>query len=175
MRRISLSVAVLIAIRAGAGAASGQADGQRRQGSLVASAAWARATPRNAPVGGAYLTLSNHGATSDRLIAVATSASGKTEIHQMRMEGNVMVMRAMPDGIEIGPHQTVTLSPGGNHLMLMGLMTPLMEGGKLNATLTFQSGAKIELEVPVLGMGAKGPPMTADDMNGMLDDHDHHH
>lgn len=140
---------------------------------IKASAAWARATPRNAPVAGAYLTLQNAGSTNDRLVSVATPAANRAEIHQMRREGDVMVMRPLPEGLEIRAGEHIVLSPGGYHLMLTGLKAPLNDGDKVHITLTFQSGAVQHLDVPVLGMGAQGPPLTLDQTDAMQEDHHH--
>jgi copper(I)-binding protein len=147
---------------------------QQAPGQIIkASAAWARATPRNAPVAGAYLTLQNLGSASDRLVSAASPAANRTEIHQMRREGDVMVMRPLPEGLEIRAGEQIVLSPGGYHLMLTGLKAPLVDGDKVHVTLTFQSGAVQHLDVPVLGMGAQGPPLTLDQTDAMQEHHHH--
>ena len=97
-----------------------------RLGSLEIGQPWARATASTAPTGGGFLTITNKGTTADRLIAVRTPVAEQAEIHEMKMDGNVMRMRALDGGLEIPAGATVTLAPGGFHLMLMGLKAPLV-------------------------------------------------
>lgn len=144
-----------------------------KAGDVTVSAIWSRATPRNAPVGLVYMTLTNAGKSADKLVAVSTPAAAKSEIHEMRREGDVMVMRPMPQGLEIKPGDQAVLSPGGNHLMLIGLVAPLVEGQSFHLMLTFASGAMAHLDVPIMGMGAQGPGAAATKPDAMQD-HNHH-
>jgi copper(I)-binding protein len=86
---------------------------------------WTRATPPAARAGGGYLTVTNHGQTADRLVGVSSPASGRVEIHTMEVAGGAMKMREFPDGLAIPPGKTVKLEPGGFHLMLIDLKTPI--------------------------------------------------
>ena len=92
-----------------------------RLGSLEISQPWTRATPATAQTGGGFLTITNKGTTPDRLIAARSPASNKVEVHEMKMDGNVMKMRELEKGLEIPAGATVTLKPGGYHIMFMGL------------------------------------------------------
>jgi copper(I)-binding protein len=76
------------------------------------------------------------------------------EIHEMKMEGNVMRMRELEHGLEIKPGATVALAPGGFHLMMMGLKAPLKQGEKVPVTLTFEKAGSIDVELEVKAMGA---------------------
>ena len=89
-------------------------------GSLEIGNPWTRATPPSAQSGGGFLTITNKGTTPDRLVAVRSTASNKAEIHEMKMDGNVMRMRELEKGLEIPPGATVKLKPGSYHLMFMG-------------------------------------------------------
>ena len=80
-------------------------------GAIEIGQPWTRATPATAKSGGGYLLLKNTGTTPDRLIAVKSPAADKAEIHEMKMDGNIMRMREVEKGIEIPPGATVELSP----------------------------------------------------------------
>ena len=114
----------------------------------------ARATPPTAPAGGGYLTITNTGATPDRLIAVKSAVAGAVQVHEMKMEGNVMRMRELDNGLAIPPGATVALAPGGLHLMMMGLKEPLKQGEKVPVTLVFEKAGSIDVELVVVAMGA---------------------
>jgi copper(I)-binding protein len=129
-------------------------------GGLRISAAWARAMPKGAAVAGVYVTVANTGAAPDRLIGASTAIAARTEIHEMRMDGGVMTMRPVPDGLVIAPGQTLTFSPNGYHLMLTGLSQPLTEGGALILALTFEKAGQVEVPVSIAGVGARGPVPT---------------
>ena len=110
---------------------------------------YARATVPGQPSGAAYMTLENRGKDGDRLIAAASPAAQKTEIHTMAMDGNVMKMRQV-DGIELAPAAKVVMKPGdGYHIMLLGLKQQLKIGDTLPLTLTFEKAGKLEVSVQV--------------------------
>lgn len=136
-------------------------------GALKISAAWARATPKGAPVGGAYMTITNAGTAPDKLLGGTTPVASKFEIHQMSMDKGVMKMRPATGGLEIKPGETVTLKPGGYHVMLMGLKRPLKQGEHFKATLSFEKAGKVEVDYAIAGIGAAGPAGAADMKHGM--------
>ncbi len=152
--------ALAIAALALLAAAPAAADDLVKVGALSISAAWSRATPKGAPVGGGYLTIRNDGASPDRLVAASTPVSVKVDIHQMRMDGSVMVMRPVAGGVEIPPGQTVTFEPNGYHLMLEGLKQSLAEGQTLPVTLTFQNAGTVSVDFAIGSIGARGPAAT---------------
>jgi periplasmic copper chaperone A len=126
-------------------------------GDLVVSGGFSRATLPNAPVGGGFLTITNKGATDDRLIGATSPVSGDVQLHEMAMEGDVMKMRELPDGIPVPAGETVTLQPGGLHLMFMQLTGPLVEGTSFPVTLTFEKAGAVTVELNVASSGAKAP------------------
>jgi hypothetical protein len=75
----------------------------------------------------------------------------------MKMERDVMKMREMPDGLEIPPGGSVSLSPGGVHLMFMKLTQPFVEGQKVPVTLTFRNAGSVTLDFAVAGVAADAP------------------
>lgn len=125
-------------------------------GDLTITAAYSRATLPNAPVGAAYLTITNTGSSDDRLISVASPIAGVAQVHEMKMVNDVMEMNELPDGIAVPAGSTVTLAPGGLHVMLMNLNGPLVEGATVALTLVFEKAGKVEIEVPIGAFNAAG-------------------
>ena len=127
-----------------------------RVGSLVIDHPWSRATPAGAGVGAGYMVIRNEGDTADRLVGGSAPFAGRVEIHEMAMQDGVMRMRALQDGLEIPPGGSVTLEPGGYHVMFMQLQEPLVEGEDRPATLEFANAGTVEVEFAVEGMAAGG-------------------
>jgi copper(I)-binding protein len=121
---------------------------------LEVSNAWARATPGKAENGAAYLTIQSP--TPDRLLSVSSLVAKKAELHTMSMEGMVMKMRPLAD-LDIPAGQPVTLKPGGQHVMLLGLDAPLREGQSFPLTLTFERAGTRTVTVAIEKPGAAGP------------------
>jgi hypothetical protein len=117
---------------------------------------WSRATPRGAAIGAGYLVIENKGNIPDRLVSVAAEIAGSTEIHEMKMEGGVMKMRPLAQGIEIAPGANAILAPGGYHLMFLDLKRPFVQGQRFKATLVFEKAGAVEVEFAVEAMGAPG-------------------
>lgn len=132
-------------------------------GALKVTQPWARATPKGAASGAAYMTVTNTGTKAMRLRCVSSDAAAKCEIHEMSMDGGVMRMRPVEGGLEVKPNQTVTLKPGGFHMMLTGLKAPLQQGKMLEATLQADGGASARVEFPIEGVGAPGPGGSGDE------------
>jgi periplasmic copper chaperone A len=153
MRSFRLPAVAILALAAiCAGPASAQ---QIKAGDLVLDHAWARATPKGASVGGGYMKITNSGTAPDHLIGGSTEISRDVEVHEMKMEGGVMMMRPVAGGIEIEPGQTVTLDPSGYHVMFVGLKEQLKQGDHFKATLQFAKAGKIDVDFTVEGIGAK--------------------
>lgn len=148
------SIALFLAI----GAAGPALAGDYKAGDLTVVQPWARATPSGAKVGGAYLAITNNGKTADRLTGASIPEADHVEIHEMKMDGGVMKMRPLPNGIEIKPGQTVKLNPQGNHLMLMGLKAPLKQDEVVKGKLTFEKAGSVDVEFRVNSIAA----MSAD-------------
>lgn len=147
-RRILLALA--LAVVCGATAAARD----YKLGALEIGTPWARATPPNAPAGGGFLKITNTGAAPDRLISVSSPVADLVQVHEMKMDGNIMRMRKVETGLEIPAGGSVTLAPGGIHLMMMGLKGPLKQGVLVPVTLVFEKAGRIEVELTVEAMGA---------------------
>jgi copper(I)-binding protein len=66
-------------------------------------------------------------------------------------------MRPVEGGLEILPGQTITLKPGGFHIMLLDLKHPLEQGQSVKATLKFDRAGTVDVEYPIAGIGAPAP------------------
>lgn len=119
---------------------------------------WSRATPPAAQVAGGYLTITNTGATDDRLVAITSDASERVEIHEMKMEGGVMRMRQLGDGLPLPAGKQTTLAPGGYHLMFIKPKQPFKAGDRITASLQFQKAGKVVVEFAVVEAGAMPKP-----------------
>jgi copper(I)-binding protein len=120
-----------------------------KAGDHVLSGAFTRATLPGAKVGGGYVKITNQSKEPDRLIGGSSPVAARVEVHEMKMDGNVMQMRQLKDGLEVPAGGTAELSPGGTHLMLINLTAPLKEGDMVPVTLEFARAGKVELKFMV--------------------------
>lgn len=124
------------------------------QGALTLSDAYIRAMPPNAPVAGGYLTIANAGDKAERLVSATSPRAGEVQIHEMSMQGDVMKMRHLTDGLPIPAGETVSLTPGGYHLMFLKVPEPITEGQTVEATLVFERAGTVTLPFEVRGRAA---------------------
>ncbi len=122
---------------------------------VMAQDAWARATTPGVSTGGVYVTLTSP--AGDKLVAVSSPNAAKADVHEMRMEGTIMRMRAVPDGLDLPAGKAVSLTPSGYHIMLDGLKAPLRQGTVVQVHLVFQKAPPIDVQAPVGSIGAAGP------------------
>ena len=109
--------------------------------------AWARATVQGQKSSGAFMTLT---ATAPmKLVGVSTPVAGVAEVHEMKMEGDVMKMRAIPV-IDLPAGKKVDLKSGGYHIMLMDLKAPLVKESSLPVTLLLKDAKGVESRVEVM-------------------------
>ncbi|MBC2773857.1 DUF1775 domain-containing protein [Rhizobium sp. AQ_MP] len=118
-------------------------------GDLELTAGFTKAMLPGQPVGGGFVTITNKGGEDDRLVSATSAQAGEVQLHEMAMEGDVMKMRQLTDGIAIPAGQTVELKPGGLHLMFYKVAEPFQEGGTVNVTLTFEKAGTVEVALPV--------------------------
>ena len=116
---------------------------------------WTRAT--TGKVGAGCVTIVNAGKTADQLVSATSAVADKVEIHTMTMDGGIMRMRPLPDGIAVPAGATTSLRPGGNHIMLIGLKAPLVEGTMVPLTLNFARAGAVKVQLKVEAAGAAEP------------------
>lgn len=154
MRHIK-EIAFATSLTLGALIGLGHADAHEvKVGSLVIGHPWSRQSPVAADVAAGFMTITNEGNEEDRLIKVESPISATVQMHDMKMDGDIMKMSEVPGGIAIAPGATVELRPKSLHLMFMGLKEPVSEGETFNATLTFEKAGTVTVDVEVLGPGA---------------------
>lgn len=145
---------------AGCGSASEtepSASAESAAPSIAVTQGWARETAEGQDVGGAFMTIANAGVTADRLTGGWSPVAGEVQVHTVDMAGGVMRMRELADGLEIPAGGSVTLGPGGYHIMLVGLERSLRRGDGVPLTLTFEHAGAVEVELAVEPIGAAGP------------------
>ncbi|MFZ0021558.1 MAG: copper chaperone PCu(A)C [Acetobacteraceae bacterium] len=116
--------------------------------------AWARATAGTASTAATYLTVTDNG-QPDRLVGVSTPVSTSAELHETIRDNGVMKMRPVA-AVVLEPGKSAVLSPGGYHVMLVGLKRPLRAGDSFPLTLTFEHAQPITVTVKVEAIGASG-------------------
>ena len=124
--------------------------------------AWARATVQGQKATGAFMKITAKDNT--KLVGVSSPVAGVAEIHEMKMEKDVMKMAALPNGLDLPAGKSVELKPGGYHVMLMDLKAPLAKDTSVPLTLTLQDakGVKSNVELKLL-VGAQPPAMPSHD------------
>ena len=151
MHRLISAAALCVALAVGAAAQTAP--------SISAENAWARATTPFAQAAAIYVTVTDHG-TPDRLVSVSTPVAGKAELHETIHEGNVMKMRPAA-GLAVAAGATVSLAPGGYHIMLTELKQPLTGGQSFPLSLRFEKAGTIETTVTVRPIGASAGGASA--------------
>lgn len=115
---------------------------------LAIAEPWAAATPNGATVAAGYLVVNNPTANADTLVSVSSPRAARVEMHEMKMEGEMMRMRAV-DTLEAPAGGALVLAPGGYHLMFIGIDAPFVEGQEAPVTLTFAKAGAIDVVLPV--------------------------
>ena len=114
---------------------------------IEVSDAWAR-TGMQGGNGAVYFVIENHNADMDELIGAASDAADAVEVHESKMEGDMMMMNHM-ESVALEPSQKVEFMPGGYHVMLIGLKQDLKAGDEIEVTLQFKNSADLTLTVTV--------------------------
>lgn len=161
MNKIIHTTALLAALMAGSAMA--------QTAPVKVEGAWARASVPGQMGTGAFMKLTARDGA--KLVGASSPAAGVTEVHEMKMEGDVMKMRAVP-ALDLPAGKAVELKPGGYHIMLLDLKAPLATNTTVPLTLTFKDAkgaeSKLELKVPV---AARAPGHAG--AAGMMDGHKH--
>lgn len=138
--------------------------------------AWVRNTVQGQKGTGAFMKITAKADT--QLVSVSTPAAGIAEVHEMKMDGDIMRMRALP-GLALPAGKTVELKPGSYHVMLMDLKQALPKDSAIPLTLRFKDAkgveSKVELSVPVSAVapGASAANQKSGD-HGEHSDHSDH-
>jgi copper(I)-binding protein len=113
--------------------------------------AWVRTSVQGQKATGAFMKLTAKDGA--KLVAASSPVAGVTEVHEMKMEGDIMKMKAVAGGLDLPAGKTVELKPGGYHVMLMDLKAALPKDSTIPLTLVFKDAkgveSRLELKVPV--------------------------
>ena len=136
--------------------------------------AWIRTSVPGQNATGAFMKITAKDGV--KLVGASSPAAGVAEVHEMKMEGDVMKMRAVSGGLDIAAGKTVELRPGGYHVMLMDLKAALQKDSTISLNLVFKDAkgaeSKVELKVPVSTTAPGAVAAKAGDMPAM--DHSQH-
>lgn len=138
-----VSLTLALALAACSSAASPSA------GAMVVTDAWARTSMGMDMAGAAYMTITNETGQADALIGVATDAAANPEIHQTTEDASGMMGMHPVERINIPAGGTVTLEPGGFHVMLINLTGELVADATIELTLTFEKAGEVEVTAQV--------------------------
>ena len=125
-------------------------------GSLLAQTvevkdAWVRTSVQGQKSTGAFMKITAK--ENMKLVSVSSPVAGVAQVHEMKMEGDVMKMRAVPGGLDLPAGKTVELSPSGYHVMMMDLKAALPKDSTVPMTLVFKDAkgveSKVDLKLPV--------------------------
>ncbi len=154
MKLIRLLAVLFISALLAAGSALAQTE------MIEVKNAWVRAAVVGQSATGAFMTITHKDGA--RLVRGYSPMAGVTELHTMKMEGDVMTMRGLAQGLNLPAGRAVELSPGGSHLMLMDLKAALVKDSFVPVTLWFKDAngveSKLELNLPVALSAPKAAP-----------------
>jgi copper(I)-binding protein len=138
MKRNFLGFAVLVLFLSACGGA--------KQGIEIQNA-WSRPAMQGGN-GGVFFELQNHGPTADELTGASSEVAEIVEIHESKMEGDVMQMRMIPS-LLLNANEKVTFQPGGLHVMLINLKQDLQTDDEFDIILHFKNHEDVTVRVIV--------------------------
>lgn len=124
---------------------------KQAKGKVTVENAWARATFALAKTGAVYLSIHNQSENKLTLLAVSvdSTVASDAQLHETLMEEEMMQMREVKDGFAIPSGSTLEFSPGGKHIMLMGLEKPLTTGEQFVLSLRFENNKVMRVPIEV--------------------------
>lgn len=126
-------------------------------GRLAIQHPWSRETAPGQAVGGGFMTITNKGASEDRLVSGTSPVAAEVQLHTMTMDGGVMRMRQVEGGIAVPAKGALELKPGSYHIMFMGLKRQLRQGERFPVTLRFQRAGSVTVQFAVQPVTSTGP------------------
>ena len=150
MRRVIMSLGIVLTVLLNSGCGPAE-ESTPTTGSIVSSDGWVRATTdtEDPSMTGVFMQLTNEGESAVTLVGASSEVAAMTQLHTMQMQDGQMAMVEAPDGFTIEPGKTLTLAPGGDHIMLMDLSRDLNAGDEVTLTLTFDNESTVKEILPV--------------------------
>lgn len=127
-----------------------------RTGAITIEQAWARATTPGAKTGAAYLVIRNDASQPERIVSLAAPVAGQAMTHETKRQGDIHTMTENT-APTVPARGSLTMEPGGLHVMLMDLKSGLKPGQEFPLTVTFERSGAVQVPVKVGGPGAMGP------------------
>ncbi len=129
---------------------------------VVMEDGWVKAA--DSGMSAAFGELENTGSDDVTIVSASTEASSALELHEtIENEAGEMIMREKTDGFTIEAGDSLSLEPGGNHLMLMDLTDPIAAGDEITFTLTFSDESTYEFTVPAKDYAGANENYEGDD------------
>jgi copper(I)-binding protein len=135
--------------------------------------AWARATVQGQKATGAFMKITAK--DNAKLVGVSSPVAGIAEIHEMKMDKDVMKMAALPNGLDLPAGKAVELKPGSYHVMLMDLKAPLSKDTTVPLTLMLQDAKGVKSNVELKVLVGMQPPMMQSHDHGTHNHSEHNH
>ncbi|MDB5416218.1 MAG: hypothetical protein JWR10_4553 [Rubritepida sp.] len=123
--------------------------------SITVENPWTRAAGQGMQ-GGGFLTIRNTGTAEDRLVSASSPIAARVELHTSLRDGDVMRMRPV-ENVPVPANGSVSLAPGGLHMMMIGLTRPMNVGETVPVTLHFERAGEVTVNMAVQAAGARMP------------------
>ena len=117
---------------------------------IEVSDAWAR-TATEGTNSAVYFVIQNHNADADELIGAASDLANAVEVHESKMDGDVMMMQQV-DSVNLEPSTKVEFMPGGLHVMFIGIKQDFNAGDEIEVTLQFKNSPDLTIKAMVKGV-----------------------
>ena len=130
---------------------------------------WVRPTVAGQKATGAFMKITAK--ENSKLLGVSSPLAGVAEIHEMKMDKDVMKMSAI-SSLDLPAGKLVELKPGAYHVMLMDLKASVEKGAKVPLTLKFQDAKGVKFQVDLV-LDTHMPSTSAPATSGAP--HQHHH
>lgn len=127
---------------------SGAVMAQSATDEVTISDAYVRAVPPGQPNSASFMQVKNTSKVPHALVGGSSPAAKVVELHTHTMEGGMMRMRQV-EKIDIPAGGSVSLQPGGFHVMLIGLKQQLVPGQEIPLTLKYEDGSEVTVNAPV--------------------------
>ena len=114
---------------------------------IEVSDTWARASMQGMN-SATYFVIQNHNAEADELIGATSDVADAVEVHESKMEGDVMMMNHV-ESVVLEPSAKVEFKPGGYHVMMIGLKRDLKAGDEIEITLQFRNSPDVTVKATV--------------------------
>lgn len=123
---------------------------EMKLGNLVIEHPWTRKSPMGADVMAGFMKITNMGTEDDRLLRATIDITQTVQLHDMKMEGDVMKMVEIPEGIPIPAGKTVELKPKSLHVMFMEIESLPNVGEEIEGTLVFEKAGTVKIDYEVM-------------------------